>query len=312
MVFAKDGRSVIVVGSTGVQGSSLIAALSRSDKSYRIFAVTRDTSKPAAQKLVQEGVDLVQADVSTDDGVDGLFKQTGKDVDVLFGVTNFWEHMSKDKEVADGKRLVDKAKANGVKLFVWSGLEGVKDVTGGKIQHVEHFDGKHEVTEYAKQVGLPTIVVQAGFYASNFENIMQPRKTEHGLTFAYPFSPKTVLSMVDTQADYGKFVRAALENDNFGPGSEILACGEEITIDEAVKQFNEITGQNAQFYQLPHDVFLENAGPVGPEMLDMFKWFEEYGYYGGKEVKPSQAAVSEPLTKWRDFVKKTDWSSIIA
>ncbi|KAK4048696.1 hypothetical protein OIV83_004666 [Microbotryomycetes sp. JL201] len=314
MVFAKDGRSIIVIGSTGTQGSSVIDSLSRSDKPYHVFAVTRDTSKPAAQKLQQEGVDLVQADVSTDRGVDDLFKQTGKDIDVLFGVTNFWEHLDKQKEIVDGKRLVDKAQANGVKLFIWSGLEGVQELTNGKIQHVEHFDSKHEVTKYAQQSGLPTIVVQAGFYASNFATMMQPRKTENGIVFAYPFGPKTVISLVDTQADYGKFVRAALENDKFCPGSELLACAEELTIEDVVKQFNEGTFaiRAASYHQLPDQVFLDNAGHVGPEMLDMFRWFEQYGYYGGKDVKSSQAAVSEPLTSWKEFVQKTDWSSVLA
>lgn len=39
--------------------------------------------------------------------------------------------------------------------------------------------------------------------------------------------------------DYGLYVREAIESDHFGPGSELLACSEELTITEIVKQFSE-------------------------------------------------------------------------
>lgn len=58
------------------------------------------------------------------------------------GVTQFWTHLSLEKEVQEGKGLVDACKAAGVKLFVWSGLEDVTKVSKGKYTHVLHFDGK--------------------------------------------------------------------------------------------------------------------------------------------------------------------------
>ena len=50
--------------------------------------------------------------------------------------------MDGDKELADGKAIVDAAKAAGVDLLVWSALESVKKVSGGKLTHVLHFDVK--------------------------------------------------------------------------------------------------------------------------------------------------------------------------
>lgn len=50
--------------------------------------------------------------------------------------------MSAEKEVADGKAIVDAAKSAGVELLVWSGLEPVKKVSGGKYTEVLHFDTK--------------------------------------------------------------------------------------------------------------------------------------------------------------------------
>lgn len=50
--------------------------------------------------------------------------------------------MSYDKEVAEGRAIVDAAKDAGVKTLVWSGLENAKEVSGGKVAGVEHFDSK--------------------------------------------------------------------------------------------------------------------------------------------------------------------------
>lgn len=65
-----------------------------------------------------------------------------QDAESLQGVTDFWAHMSFDKEVEDGKRIVDAVKKAGVSTFIWSALEPVKELSKGTITGVEHFDSK--------------------------------------------------------------------------------------------------------------------------------------------------------------------------
>lgn len=60
-----------------------------------------------------------------------------------------WEHMSAEKEVQQGKNLVDAAKAAGVKHFVWSSLEYTQDPA------VPHTNSKAEVDDYLKSSGVP-------------------------------------------------------------------------------------------------------------------------------------------------------------
>ena len=60
---------------------------------------------------------------------------------VLQAVTNFWEH-GRQKELDDGKRLMDAVKSAGNKKLFWSGLEPDKKVSNGKYTKVEHFDTK--------------------------------------------------------------------------------------------------------------------------------------------------------------------------
>jgi len=57
---------VVVVGATGMQGGSVINALIESDKPYRLRGLTRDASKPAARKLIDQGVEMVSVSIGAD------------------------------------------------------------------------------------------------------------------------------------------------------------------------------------------------------------------------------------------------------
>ncbi|GAA5854797.1 hypothetical protein JCM9279_000949 [Rhodotorula babjevae] len=301
---SSNGPVVVIIGATGAQGGSVISHLIKSDKDYQLVGVTRDSSKPAAKALADQGVKVVSADTDSRSDLDRIFEGA----DIVFAVTNFWAHMSLDKEVEDGKRIVDAAKAAGVKHFIWSGLEPVKERSSGKLQHVEHFDSKAAVTVYALESGLPTTNVEAGCYMQNWLGALGPRKQADGsLVFAMPIAPSTKIALIDTNGDYGAYVREAIEGESFKPGSEILAAAEEISLDDMVKQFSEVTGAKASYYQLGHDDFLAAAGPVGKEMLDMFLWFEEFGYFGGKDLAPSQRDLAVPVKTWREFVAANKW-----
>jgi hypothetical protein len=58
--------------------------------------------------------------------------------------------------------LVRAAKAAGVDFVIWSGLESISKVSGGKFTFADHFESKAAITEYGRQSGVPFAVVQAG------------------------------------------------------------------------------------------------------------------------------------------------------
>jgi hypothetical protein len=137
--------------------------------------------------------------------------------------------------------LVETAKAVGVDLLIWSGLEDITKLSGGKYTMMYPFDSKAAVTEFARQSGVPFVNVQAGFYASNFTTMFKPRKQADGsyiLTIPYP---DTVYPIIDAEHDYGIFVREAIESPAFGAGTEILTCGEFISIRGCMSQLAEST-----------------------------------------------------------------------
>lgn len=138
-------------------------------------------------------------------------------------------HRMKWQETAEGKLFVDAAKAAKVQLLVWSGLPPVTKNSGGKYKHVFFFEEKAEVTKYAKSTGVPFVSVEAGCYMQNYLYYLRPAKQADG-TFAIitSGSPDTPLPLIDTDNDYGLFVRKAIEQ-NAESGSEIYAWSEMIS-----------------------------------------------------------------------------------
>ncbi|KAJ7667245.1 hypothetical protein B0H17DRAFT_1171220 [Mycena rosella] len=291
---------VAVVGATGTQGGSVIRALEESDKPYRIRGFTRDATKPAAQQLVAKGVEIVaiQLVVANKEGVFKAFAGAN----MAFLVTNFWEHITLEKEVSEAKMFIDAVEAAAVERVVWSGLTSVSKASAGKYTHVIPFDGKAEIAEYGRQSGVPFVDVQAGFYASNFLDspMMLAKQDDGSFTIELPTKPTTVVPIIDTAQDYGLYVRQVLELPVFPDGSE------NISVEDIALQFSQTTGKKIVFKQITPAEF----GNVVAK-LECFGAFDEFGYYGGKATTSHDGLARKPRT-WAEFIATADWSKALA
>ncbi|KAJ7353404.1 NAD(P)-binding protein [Mycena albidolilacea] len=294
---------IVIVGATGNQGGSIVQALAESDRPYRIRGLTRDVTKPAAQKLANQGVETVNVilSVANADAVQKVFKGA----DFVFVVTSFWEHFDREREAAEGRMMVDAAKAAGVKLFIWSALESVSEVSKGKYIHVDHFDGKGEITAYAHASGIPLLIVQAGWYMTNFlffDAMAATKEADGSYTLGLPVSADTVVP--------------GIESPVFGPGTEVLASSEDFTLGELTAQLAQITGKNIVYKQISDDEFIVKSKSPTPriaqEMLENIKFYQDFGYFGTKDTKPSRQHLARAPRKWADFVKANDWSAFFA
>ncbi|KAJ6480565.1 NAD(P)-binding protein [Mycena vitilis] len=280
MTITQAGGSplIVVVGAAGAQGSSVIKALAESDKSYRIRGFTRDTKKPAAESLSKQGVEMLAVNLVVENKEQVYRAFNG--ADFAFLVTNFWEHTNMQREIAEGKMLIDAAKAAGVRGIVWSGLAPVAKLSGGKHPHVFHFDGKAKISDYGRASGIPFVDVQAGFYANNF---------------------------VTNPACFNKSPMAPLELSVFPDGAEVFTTGEDITVEEMARQLSEVTGKKVVFKQITIGEWTKSF-----EALDGYRFWDdsESGYYGG-QPSASKEGLGRPTRTWAQFVAETDWSKIL-
>ncbi|KAJ7619289.1 NAD(P)-binding protein [Roridomyces roridus] len=308
---ATSAPLVAVVGATGIQGGSVVKALEESDRTYRIRAFTRDASKPAAQALASQGVEVVSVSlvVGNKDEVYKAFQGAN----MVFLVTNFWEHMDAEREIAEAKQLIDAAKASGAERIVWSGLPSYNKLSGGKLPHVYHFDDKAIATEYARQIGAPFVVVQAGFYGMN-NPMLRPKLVDGVVALEWPFPPRALLPIIDAANDYGLYVRQVFELPVFPSGTVVRTAGELISVEDMARQLGEVTGKKVIFKQITSEDFSRRVQALGlppyiaEDATECCLGIAEFGYYGTKEISSHEGLARKPRT-WKDIADAswTQW-----
>ena len=160
-------KLLVVFGATGQQGGSVAQYVINDpelSKEFKVRAVTRDTSKPAAQALHQKGVEVVKADADDKESL----KAALKGAHTVFGVTaTIYDDKIYERELAQGKAMADAAVAEGAKYFIFSTLSHAKKISGGKLTHVSHFDVKADIEEYI--VSIETFLLSP---PHDFSNIL--------------------------------------------------------------------------------------------------------------------------------------------
>src|SRR5690606_10287933 len=118
-----------VFGATGAQGGGLARAiLEDPQRRFRVRAVTRKPEGDAARSLARAGAEITWADLDDAASVTAAMKGAHG----AFCVTNFWEHRSPERELAQAHHMAQGAAAAGVRQVVWSTLEDTRDfVTPG-------------------------------------------------------------------------------------------------------------------------------------------------------------------------------------
>ena len=122
----------------------------------------------------------------------------------VFLVTNFWESISRDVEVGQGKAVTDACKQAGVKHLIYSSVLNITELSKGRLTGLSHFDGKADIEAYVRASGLSCTFVLAGFYMSNFFQFLNKQGDTY--VFAVPTDPeKAQYPLIDTDGDMGEF-----------------------------------------------------------------------------------------------------------
>ncbi|KAE8577532.1 hypothetical protein XENTR_v10022936 [Xenopus tropicalis] len=261
-------RVVAVFGATGAQGGSVAAAL-LANGGYTVRAITRDTTKPAALKLKEAGAEVVCADLDNETNVESAL--TG--ADSAFVVTNFWEHFNKDKEIEQGKRIADVTKRLGLKHVVYSGLENVKKLTGGKLE-VLHFDGKGEVEEYFRAIGVPMTSVRLPSYFENLLTFFRPTKASDGETYNLAIPMGDILLDGMSVSDLGPVVVSVLKCPAKYIGKDIGLSTDKLLVAQYADIMSKATGKTIKDAKISLDAYRSLGFPGAQELGNMFEFYQ--------------------------------------
>lgn len=269
-------KIIAVVGSTGAQGGGLCRAI-LADKSgeYSCRAITRDPNKEKAKALAAAGAEVVKADI---DDLESLKKAFAGAYGV-YGVTNFWEHFSGEKEKAQAKNIAEAAKAAGVQHVIWSTLEDTRqfmspdDKRMPMLQEkyrVPHFDAKAEANEYFK--GVPATLLVTSFYWDNlFMFGLAPKKGEDGTySWAFPMGNEKLAGIA--AEDIGRTAFGVFKAGQQYIGKTVGIMGEALTIEEMSRKIEKGLGISPVKYNaVEPDVYRSWGFPGADEMGNMFQ-----------------------------------------
>lgn len=276
-----DNKIIAVVGATGTQGGGLAQAiLADPNGGFAVRAITRDPSKDKAKALAAKGAQVVQANL---DDVESL-KKAFAGAHGVYGVTNFWEHYSAEKEKAQAKNIADAAKAAGVKHVIWSTLEDTRKLmepgdkrmpTLQEKYRVPHFDGKAEADAYFSS--LPVTYLVTSFYWDNlymFE--LAPTKGKDGVySWTFPMGNAKMSGLA--AEDIGKCAYGIFKAGQQYVGKRVGITGENLTLNEMSEKLSKGLGIGPVKYNaVDADTYRGFGFPGADEMGNMFQVYRDF------------------------------------
>ncbi len=274
-------RIITVFGATGAQGGGLARAiLARPDSGFTVRAVTRKPDSDAAKALAQAGAQVVAANMdepaSVQRALDGAYG--------AFCVTNFWEHFSPERELAQAAAMADGAAKAGVQHVIWSTLEDTRTffapdgkrmpVLQGKY-NVPHFDAKGEADRLFTSK-VPTTLLYTSFYWDNLIHFgMGPKKGPDGvLAFTLPMADKRMSGIA--AEDIGKCALGVFREGTVHVGKSVGIAGEHLSGAQMAAELTKALGQTVRYNAVTPAQYRGFGFPGADDLGNMFQFYAEF------------------------------------
>ena len=272
-----DPKIIAVIGATGAQGGGLVRAILR-DKNggFAARAVTRNPGSDKAKALAKAGAEVVVADTGDQKSVERAFAGAHG----AFCVTNFWEHFSPERELADATNMAKAAKQAGVRHVVWSTLEDTRKwvplsdnrmpTLQGKYK-VPHFDAKGEADDVFRKLGVPTTFLLTSFYWENliFFGSGPKRGPDGKLAITFPMDDKKLPAIA--VEDIGKVAYAIFKRGQEFIGKTVAISGEQLTGAQIAAALTRALGEDVRYNAVPPDVYRGFGFPGADDLGNMFQ-----------------------------------------
>ncbi|KFY63238.1 hypothetical protein V496_04087 [Pseudogymnoascus sp. VKM F-4515 (FW-2607)] len=328
-------KTILVIGVTGVQGSSVAAAFLQA-LNWNVRGLVRNPTSPVAIELATKGVELVKGDLT--DPTSLAFAAKG--VNLIFANTKFnpaqaYEsaefkalaqpgqsplNFHYEEEVAKGRNIADAAAAvEGLERFVWSSASEPGKWSRGKYDDLMSFESKGAVWKYIQdahpELARKTSLLYLGSYATNWRwgaaAYNWIKKDDGSVVLRIPGNgPHPIPFLVPS--DTGDYVLALTK---VPPGKKLVACSESLTWAEYVELWSRVVGVKAVYEPCSVEEHAQSVPGGYSEMVGkMYEYATQFGYWGDGDpdvVFPEDLGVEIKQTSIEEFIRNEDWSSVL-
>ena len=295
---------VLVTGATGRQGGATARALRAAGVPVR--ALVRDPASARARAVAALGVELVTGDlhdrgsvVSAAEGARAVFSVQMPAMPP--------EGPDFAGEVAQGRNLVEGARAAGVPQFVHTSVSGAGQHTGapgwaeGRWASMEPtFSAKSAVQDLVREAGFAHwTLIKPGFFMDNFLPSMAylfPRGVEGGLVTVLRPDTRLSLTAVD---DIGTAAAAAFTEPERFDTVELELASDFLPMTRIAEILSRVLGTPLS----APDMTMEQAAAAGmPPMGASHEWLNEVG----QPAHPREAReLGLPLTGFEEWARRS-------
>ena len=284
--------SVLILGATGQQGGAVVQSLL--PRGHRLRMVTRNIDSPKAKGLREQGVEVLQGDLSDV----GSLGNAAKGMDTVYAMTTPFES-GVDAEVKQGKAIVDAIKKAGVGHLVFGSVASADQST-----NIPHFDSKYEVEKYLVSSNIPYTIIAPVYFMDNLLSPwVLPGLKEGVIKMGMPIDrPLQQISV----KNIGEFAATLIERREKVFGQRFDIAGDELTGDQMAALVTDFSGRKITYQGFdPEAMRADNA-----DFAEMFSWFDRVGY--DADIKKLRQDFREvPWQTFEDWAREQDWVSVL-
>jgi uncharacterized protein YbjT (DUF2867 family) len=272
---------ITIFGATGAQGGGLARAILTRDKpAFRVRAVTRRPDGERARELAQLGAEIVTADL--DDAASAREAMDG--AHAAYCVTNFWEHLSPDRELKQAENMAEGARRAALRHVVWSTLEDTRrflPADGSRMPvlmghyNVPHFDAKGEANRFFTERGVPVTFLLTSFYWDNLILGMGPQRAPDGaLVFVLPMGDRPLPGIA--AADIGGCAAGIFRQGESTIGGTIGIAGEHLTGAQMASALSRALKEPVRHVAMSPRDYAKLGFPGADDLANMFQFNHDF------------------------------------
>ncbi|MEU7838543.1 NmrA/HSCARG family protein [Nonomuraea sp. NPDC049129] len=283
-------KTVLVTGATGNQGGATARHLLADG--WRVRALVRDESAPAAVALAAAGAELVRGDLDDRSSIDAAARG-------VYGIYSV--QSANDNEIAQGKNVADAAKAADVRHLVYSSVGGVESQNSFYVEHGWGAIDKWQIEERIRELGVPaTILRPAGF----MEDFTSPARFFQNGSLNVPWDDDLVMQLIAID-DTGAFAALAFADPDAYLGQAMEITGDRLTAPQIAAALGKAAGRQIPHTRIPLDVLWEHDS----EVAKVFTWANETYY--DTDLEPLRKA-NPALTDFSTWLDRSGRARLLA
>jgi uncharacterized protein YbjT (DUF2867 family) len=255
-MISKDGKTIVVVGATGRQGSQVVRHLVK--EGWPVRAVTRKPEGKKAAALQPLGVELVRADLNETSSLEDAFRGA-------YGVYNMQPPDALKVEIQQGRNVAEAAKKAGIQHLVY-GSAG----PGGTKTGIEQWDAKLEVAQLMQELGLPLTILRPMAF---MELMSDPTYYPNSSTwYIWPnlMGTDVKIPWISVQ-DVGAIAAKAFAHPEEYLGKNLPLAADARNLAECREIYRQVTGKYPARFPMPMFLFEKF---VGKDIPNMWRWLK--------------------------------------